>query len=501
MSEDNNWGAKSPDKNNAGTGERARSSSAQCPLEEKNWIALEYLYCDGKGVADAHYSVINSETGNVVAEGTLDTKGRARCILPVSVNNVSYNFHEDPPTIEYLIQPVPNPELAKVRKGWFDGMLDGIAEVGTWIWGTVQGDFNENQTVGQIATNAVITMIPIVDQVGDVRDIVANVKLLIWDKRYGDKWVWIALVLTLIGLIPVLGSAAKGVLKAVANGLKKGGTVPLKWLMEILNKFHKGNAVKWLRKLAAELPEHAVQVKKMFHDILMNLRDKMGRLADRLPGSLGKQAKETVESIDEVAKIADNKIDEAVKELQDGLNKSLDDGVDFERKGATKSNNTRQQTDAGAPDFDPQSRKVPPGHTEPTGPLGGKPTGKRTKISDMDDEATSRSLKAENKSADKLADAGYKVEQNPKVPGSGNPDYRIEGKIFDCKAPTSPRPRNAASEMEKAVRKNQADRIVLNLEDSSIQLDAMRAQLNDYPIEGLKEVIVIKDGQVLPFWP
>jgi contact-dependent growth inhibition (CDI) system CdiA-like toxin len=56
--------------------------------------------------------------------------------------------------------------------------------------------------------------------------------------------------------------------------------------------------------------------------------------------------------------------------------------------------------------------------------------------------------------------------------------------------------------MKEAVAvKKQADRIVLNLEDSPIQLDAMKKQLDDWPIEGLKEVIVIKDGQVIPFWP
>ncbi len=147
------------------------------------------------------------------------------------------------------------------------------------------------------------------------------------------------------------------------------------------------------------------------------------------------------------------------------------------------------------------ARKVPPGHTKPTGSPGGKPTGKRTKIRDRDDPDTKRSLQRENDSADVLANAGYRVEQNPKVPGGKNPDYLIEGKRFDNKAPKTARPRNAASEMEEAVNEGQADRIVLNLEDSPIQLGAMKKQLDDWQIEGLKEVIVIKDGQVIPFWP
>lgn len=67
----------------------------------------------------------------------------------------------------------------------------------------------------------------------------------------------------------------------------------------------------------------------------------MKSVAAMLPGSLGKKADDAVNSIDEVARIADGKIDEAVRELQDGLNKSLDEAVDFEKKGATKSKNAR----------------------------------------------------------------------------------------------------------------------------------------------------------------
>ncbi len=44
----------------------------------------------------------------------------------------------------------------------------------------IQGDFNEDPTVVQIITNAVITAIPVVDQVGDVRNIAAGVKMLAW---------------------------------------------------------------------------------------------------------------------------------------------------------------------------------------------------------------------------------------------------------------------------------------------------------------------------------
>ena len=330
--------------------------------EEENWIELEYLYCDGSGVNGAHYTVIDDATGTVAADGYLDPDGYGICELPLACTDVSFNFDKDPDPAEYLKQPIPNPEQAKVTPGWFDRISDGIAGAASWLWGAIQGDFNEDQTIGQVVANTAITMIPVVDQVGDIRDVVANLKFLIWDKRYNDKWVWIALVLTLIGLIPVLGSAAKGILKTVAHGLKKGVKIPLGLLIEVLNKLYKGNAVKWLTEFAADLPKHATSMKDMLRKILTDLRGKLQSLAKRLPGSLGKKAQDAVDSIDEVIKIADDKIDEAVGELQEGLNKSLDDGVDFERKGTTKELNARQQTSTEpleAPEPEPTKQPTP----------------------------------------------------------------------------------------------------------------------------------------------
>jgi len=43
----------------------------------------------------------------------------------------------------------------------------------------------------------------------------------------------------------------------------------------------------------------------------------------------------------------------------------------------------------------------------------------------------------------------------------------------------------------------QADRIVLNLSDSSVTLEALLEQLTKYPISGLKEVIFINNGQII----
>ncbi|WP_222426549.1 hypothetical protein [Amycolatopsis rhizosphaerae] len=83
-------------------------------------------------------------------------------------------------------------------------------------------------------------------------------------------------------------------------------------------------------------------------------------------------------------------------------------------------------------------------------------------------------LQRENESATTLSRAGYDVEQNPTIPGDKNPDYRVNGKIFDCYAPTTSNVRNIASRMEEKVVDGQTDRIVLNLSDTSADVAAIR---------------------------
>ena len=105
-------------------------------------------------------------------------------------------------------------------------------------------------------------------------------------------------------------------------------------------------------------------------------------------------------------------------------------------------------------------------------------------------------------SASILAQAGYRVEQNPVIAGtSREPDYLIEGRIFDCYAPTSSKPRFIASTLEGKIEKGQAQRFILNLEDSNVDINVLRQQFTQYPVPGLKEIIIIKHGQVQPFIP
>ena len=106
-------------------------------------------------------------------------------------------------------------------KSWMDSAGQNLEGLGQWIWEVIQGDFNDDQTTGQIVTGTVISMIPFVDQICDVRDLCANSNNIRKDEA--NVGAWIGLCLTLIGLFPVLGSFAKGACKVMFLYLRRAG--------------------------------------------------------------------------------------------------------------------------------------------------------------------------------------------------------------------------------------------------------------------------------------
>ena len=113
----------------------------------------------------------------------------------------------------------------------------------------------------------------------------------------------------------------------------------------------------------------------------------------------------------------------------------------------------------------------------------------------------SRGLRRENDAADVLARHGFDVEQNPGINAKGKyPYYKVEGEFFDCYAPSSGSADQVRRGMKLKVVGEQADRLVLDLDDCPVPEEAIADLLRRRPIEGLKEVVVVKDGRVEPFF-
>nr|QKW93703.1 HNH/ENDo VIi superfamily nuclease [Vitiosangium cumulatum] len=134
-------------------------------------------------------------------------------------------------------------------------------------------------------------------------------------------------------------------------------------------------------------------------------------------------------------------------------------------------------------------------------PKKGNLTGQPKQPRPNDDKETTRGLERENESARILAENGYDVEQNPLSNSNKQPDYKLNGEYADCYAPSTDNPRNIRDAIARKVNGRQADRIVLNLEDSQVTLEALKKQLLDDPIADLKEIIIVKGGKPILFHP
>lgn len=113
-----------------------------------------------------------------------------------------------------------------------------------------------------------------------------------------------------------------------------------------------------------------------------------------------------------------------------------------------------------------------------------------------------RGLQRQNEAAALLAKSGYEVQQSPPQRDNGTrPDFIIEGDYFDCYAPTSDNPKNVRTGIRDKVKKRQADRIILDLNDSKLTPEALRDRLHRDPIHGLCEIKIVKGGRVTDFYP
>jgi hypothetical protein len=196
-----------------------------------------------------------------------------------------------------------------------------------WLWGTVQGAWNDKQTASQIVVDAVIGMIPLVGDVTAARDLIAvGTGLASDDKKREEVMEWVLLVVLLFALIPVVGGAIKGVgrlliksAKAAAGAAKDAEA--LAEIVQFLNRLGHGNAVKWIKDL--DVLSYQAQLLEKFHgfmDTLVNalsaMRDKIGWLA---PASMKAAIDLWIERFKALKELGGKMIPKALKELNERL--------------------------------------------------------------------------------------------------------------------------------------------------------------------------------------
>ena len=195
-----------------------------------------------------------------------------------------------------------------------------VFEVAGWIWGTIQGTFNEQQSTSQLIVDAVIGMIPVVGDVTAVRDLLAvTLRLAESPEKRKEKAEWLLLVVLLFALIPVAG----GIIKGVGRSLLKVGTEVaehakvLREMVELLNRLGHGNAVKFIKELSVEkyAPELLGQWRRLMQRLDTSIGACLNKLRSVLPDAMVERLVALRAAFKELAAIGERMIPEAVKEL------------------------------------------------------------------------------------------------------------------------------------------------------------------------------------------
>lgn len=141
--------------------------------------------------------------------------------------------------------------------------------------------------------------------------------------------------------------------------------------------------------------------------------------------------------------------------------------------------------------------------TEPSLPNGGKPKGHYTK-------GDSHGVKKENETANIFANQGYDIEMLDEVNGgngrgiknTSNPDFLIEGEVFDCYAPTIDTNVDNILRNIRTKTKTQAERIVLNLDGftpekiTEVTEGILRKANPNGDLKNLQELLIVVDGKI-----
>jgi chemotaxis protein histidine kinase CheA len=167
----------------------------------------------------------------------------------------------------------------------------------------------------------------------------------------------------------------------------------------------------------------------------------------------------------------------------------------------------RSGTGSGSSGIGPQPGDQAGGQpklTTPSRPVdpAAMPEGEPEEVHSRDRPIKQESIRQQNQAAKVLAEQGYQIEQLPRVHDRKSPDFLIEGRIFDCYSPRSDTGLDGIrSKLRQKVQKKQADRFVVNLDQSQFSEADLRQHLSRTAPGGLREVLVVKDGIVSRVWP
>ncbi|CED59244.1 Putative uncharacterized protein [Moritella viscosa] len=295
-------------------------------------IDITLTYTDGDPVQNATYTIVDSTgaefKGNLGKNGQASVSGLAGGQYSIEYGEDSRPFTPNKivPENPYFNPDVTPTELIADTKrgkiGFWEFGLSRISSAASWSWGVILGDFNDDPSVAQIITNAVITCFPGIDQAADVRDVVANLRKLMDEEERKKTENWTNLALTILGFIPSLGSILKGVGKII---IQKGKEIGPDELFAIMRKLGKGNPEKFLREL--KWAQYAKQCAELLSDVLIpciNAFDELASYANRMSATVLENTLKSVGlEFKAINSMAPEMFNKAMGEMDDNLARIL----------------------------------------------------------------------------------------------------------------------------------------------------------------------------------
>jgi len=198
--------------------------------------------------------------------------------------------------IRNTVQKTINDQTAFYQKILND-FLGGLGQAKDFILGALTGEFNDNPSIWQTLLDTAIGMIPIVGEIGDVRDLIAfAAKFTNAPNEMNDPWNWVGVAGAGIGLIPVVGGAIKGVTKLARNAdlvqeVRKLATPIVEAIVNFARKADWNvlskqtsnlfdNALGTVENILTDLSKRIAEFKRLMPQLGLQLQPVTGKLPD-----------------------------------------------------------------------------------------------------------------------------------------------------------------------------------------------------------------------------
>lgn len=197
-------------------------------------------------------------------------------------------------------------------------------DVADWLWGAVSGGFNERQTTGQIAFDAVLSAFPIAGEMTAARDVIAQlIRMCRMPERCKEVLEWVMLLLPLLAVVPLFGGLLKGIGKLLMRAGRSAAEdrEVLQAIIQLCNRLGQGDAVKFIKEL--DFGKYRQPLIDGFNDICSRLDKTLQYLSEKMKSILPRDALDEFaflrEQLAGLQRMGSRMIPQAIKDLNDRL--------------------------------------------------------------------------------------------------------------------------------------------------------------------------------------